>query len=437
MAVLPPADRPLLEQTLELARALIQVDTTNPPGRETAAARVLIKFLQSRGIETELIESADERGCVAARVAGRRPGRPGLLLSHLDVSPVQPDFWTVPPFGAIVRDGYVWGRGAIDLKTLAAAHAVALADLVAHGRRPARDVLLLSVADETRGGAMGIRWLERERPELLDVAWVLGEGSFSYPTLLGSRVPVFTFCPEEKTALWLRLTALGAGGHASVPRGGTAVERLVTALERIHHRDREESLGPVAVQFVATLTSHAAEVGLDRADILGRIRETPAFAAMLGDTISATIVRAGEEPSVVPSEAAATLDCRLLPTTDPDVFIEAIKALVVDLDIRIDEAFRAVSGSSDPEGPIPQALGTAIRSVVPGALVSPVVSAGYTDLRIFRAQGVPAYGCHVAPLTLIDRATIAGHDERIPTASLDIATRVVQALLQDETVADG
>lgn len=428
-------DRPLLEQTLELARALIQVDTTNPPGRETAAAGVLIDFLQGHGVKAELIESSDGRGCVAAHVAGRRPGRPGLLLSHLDVSPVQPDFWTVPPFGAIVRDGYLWGRGAIDLKSLAAAHAVALADLVARGRPPARDVLLLSVADETRGGRMGIRWLEDKRPELLDVAWVLGEGSFSYPSLLGSRVPVFTYCPEEKTALWLRLTALGAGGHASVPRGGTAVERLVTALERIHHRDRSETLGPIANHFVATLATHASEVGLDRADILDRIRETPAFAAMLGDTISATIVRAGEEPSVVPSEASAMLDCRLLPTTDPDAFIGGIEALIAEFDIRIEETFRAVSGSSDPSGPIPTALGAAIRSVVPDALVSPVTSAGYTDLRIFRARGVPAYGCHVAPLTLVDRATIAGHDERVPTDSLDVATRVIQAFLDDEAIA--
>lgn len=435
MAATSHDDRLLLGLTLELARELIRVDTSNPPGNETSAARVLIDFLEHRGIETELIEPVEGRGSVAARVPGRRSGRPGLLLSHLDVSPVQPDFWTVPPFDGIVRDGYLWGRGAIDLKTLTAVHAVALAELVAQGRRPARDALLLSVADETRGGAMGIRWLERERPELLDVAWVLGEGSFSYPSLLGSHVPVFTFCSEEKTALWLRLTAIGTGGHASVPRGDTAVERLITALERIHHRERTESLGPVATQFVDALAGQPADAGRDREAVMERIREAPAFAAMLRDTISATVVRAGEEPSVVPSEATAVLDCRLLPATDPNAFIDAINASIVDLDIRIEETFRAVSGSSDPAGPIPQALRAAIRSTVPGALVTPVTSAGYTDLRIFRARGVPAYGCHVAPITLVDRATIAGHDERVPTESLAIATRVVQAFLADEALA--
>ena len=312
---------------------------------------------------------------------------------------------------------------------MVAAHAVALVALKDSGLPILQDIVLLSVADETRGGSQGIRWIEANRPELLDVAWVLGEGSFSYPSLFGSNAPVFTFCPEEKTALWLTLTATGEGGHSSVPRGNTTVERLVAALGRVFSREQQTHTGETAQQFLDTLEASLEESGgfgdSHTADPLDIVQASPAFAAMFTDTVSATILRAGAETSVVPSEASAVLDCRLLPETDPDAFLEELRSLMADLDISITETFRAVSGRSDPDGSLASALATAVRTVVPAAIVAPVVSAGYTDLRIFRARDIPAYGCHPAPITLEERTTIAGHDERISLASLGIAANVV------------
>ena len=421
-------DRDWEGECLDLTRRLIQQDTANPPGNEYRAGEVLAGFLDSAGIDVEVIDPGDGRASVVARVSGDASGdrgNPGLLLSHLDVSPVQESFWKVEPFAAEISGDHLWGRGAIDLKSLVAAHAVALVALKDSGLPILRDIALLSVADETRGGSQGIRWIEANRPELLDVAWVLGEGSFSYPSLFGSNAPVFTFCPEEKTALWLTLTATGEGGHSSVPRGNTAVERLVTALQRILSRERRTHIGEVARQFLATLAESGRVGDLHGDDLLHIVQASPAFAAMFTDTVSATIVRAGAETSVVPSEAYAVLDCRLLPKTDPDAFTDELRSLIADLDISITETFRAVSGRSDPDGPVASALAKAVVTVEPDAIVAPVVSAGYTDLRMFRARDIPAYGCHLAPITLEERATIAGHDERISVASLGIAARVV------------
>ena len=414
-------------ECIDLTRRLVRQDTANPPGNEYRAGQVLAEFLESSGIDVEVIDSGGGRASVVARLSGKPAGRgkPGLLLSHLDVSPVQEAFWSVAPFGAEVRDGYLWGRGAIDIKSLVAAHAIGLAALKQRDVSIAQDVVLLCVADETRGGAAGIRWLEVNRPDLLDVAWVLGEGSFSYPSLFDSSAQVFTYSPQEKTALWLTLSATGEGGHSSVPRGRTAVERLVAALGRVLSRAPTVSTGPIAQRFLAALEEDSGGGTRPQQELLEVVQKSPAFAAMFTDTVSTTIIRAGMETSVVPSEASAVLDCRLLPETNPDAFIYDMKSLIADLDISVAETFRAVSGRSDPDGPVASALARAVSAVLPDAIVAPVVSAGYTDLRIFRAKGIPAYGCHVAPITLSDRATISGHDERIAVDSLAVAARIV------------
>ncbi|MXW14965.1 MAG: M20/M25/M40 family metallo-hydrolase [Rhodothermaceae bacterium] len=412
------------ERTLGLVEELIRQDTSNPPGNEYRAARPLMRFLLNEGLDVELIESSRSRSSVVARMRGvsASAGPPGLLLSHLDVSPVQRSFWSTSPFTPTVQSGYLWGRGAIDLKTLVAAHAVGLAEFARHNPSPHIDVMLLAAADETRGGKAGIRAIEEHRSDILDCAWVLGEGSFSYPTLLGSKDPVFTYCPQEKTALWLVVEAQGAGGHSSVPRESTAVTRLVGALAAIGSIQSPRHAGHIQEEFIEVMM-RASES--DRSRVETAIAESPAFSAMFTDTVSITIVEAGMEPSVVPSAAKATLDCRLLPDTDPSQFIADLEAVIAEFGVSVTETFRAVSGASDPRGFVPRALERALAATVPGAAMVPVVSAGYTDLRIFRARNIPAYGCHTAPITLEDRATIAGHDERVPIRSLGIAAEVI------------
>ena len=412
------------ERTLGLVEELIGQDTSNPPGNEYRAARPLKRFLAREGLDVELIESSSSRTSVVARMRGvsASAGPPGLLLSHLDVSPVQRSFWSTSPFNPTVHSGYLWGRGAIDLKTVVAAHAVGLAEFARQNPSPYVDVMLLAAADETRGGKAGIRWIEEHRSDILDCAWVLGEGSFSYPSLLGSKVPVFTYCPQEKTALWLVLEAQGPGGHSSVPRESTAVTRLVGALAAIGSIQSAGHLGHIQEEFIEVIM-RASESDRNRVEMA--IAESPAFAAMFKDTISITVVEAGMQPSVVPSLAKATLDCRLLPNTDPSRFIADLESVVAEFGVSVTETFRAVSGASDPKGLVPRALERALATTVPGATMVPVVSAGYTDLRIFRARDIPAYGCHTAPITLEDRATIAGHDERVPIRSLGIAAEMI------------
>ena len=419
----------LSDEAVGLCSDLIRVDTTNPPGNEIGAAEVLRSYLDGCGLDTQIVESSPGRASVVARLRGQDRSAPhGLLLSHLDTSPVQEEFWSNDAFEGAQREGFVWGRGAVDLKSLTAVHAVGLGSLARLGISPTRDLVLLSVADETRGGAAGIRWIEEHDPKLFEAAWVLGEGSFSYSSLFGVDGPVFTFCPEEKTALWLELEARGPGGHSSIPRVGTAVERLVQALTRMYPA-ATAGMGEVSMRFVEGLgralgaASTSATIDL--------VRTSPAFAAMLTDTLNATIVQAGMEPSVVPSVATAVVDCRLLPETDVDEFIIRVRDLIDDESVRVTERFRAVSGRSPVDGDLPERLEAAIRAVVPDALILPVVSAGYTDLRIFRSKGVPAYGCHVVPLTLEDRSRISGHDERIPIEGLRAGAAIVHELLRN------
>jgi acetylornithine deacetylase/succinyl-diaminopimelate desuccinylase-like protein len=421
-------ERQQLEQEgIRLCQELLRIDTTNPPGDESEAARVLDRYLSSHGVETEIFESEPGRASVVARVPGHdRAAAPGLLLSHLDTSPIQAAHWTFDPFAGDIVNGYIRGRGAVDLKSLVAAHAVGLAWLVKRGIVPSIDLVMLSVADETRGGAAGIRWIEQHRPELLNAGWVLGEGCFTYEQLLGSKQPVFTYCPHEKTALWVEVIATGPGGHSSIPRVGTAVERLTMALTRIRHAS-QFGAGPAAEAFIDGMTS---VLGLAaREETLDALNQVPAFAAMLVDTVNPTIVHAGMEPSVVPSTAVATVDCRLRPETDPDDFLSLLRELIDDPDVEVRELFRAVSGSSPIDGTVPRHLRDAVRAISPDAVVLPIVSAGYTDLRAFRARGIDSYGCHVVPLLLEDRARISGHDERIPVDGLAVGTLVIHDFL--------
>jgi acetylornithine deacetylase/succinyl-diaminopimelate desuccinylase-like protein len=419
----------LADEAVQLCSELIKVDTTNPPGNEWRAAEILSSYLDGCGVATEIVESSPGRSTVIARLEGQDRSAPhGLLLSHLDTSPVQSEFWTNDAFEGSQREGFVWGRGAVDLKSLTAVHAVGLGWLARLGITPTRDLVLLSVADETRGGAAGIRWLENHNPQLLQAAWVLGEGSFSYSSLFGASGPVFTFCPEEKTALWLELEARGPGGHSSIPRVGTAVERLIGALSKMYPA-ATAGMGEVSIRFVEELGLALGSSSMP--ETINLVRTSPAFAAMLTDTLNATIVQAGMEPSVVPSVATAVVDCRLLPETDVDEFIARVRDLIDDDSVTVSERFRAVSGQSPIDGELPDRLKTAIQAVEPDALVLPVVSAGYTDLRIFRARGVPAYGCHVVQLTLEDRSRISGHDERIPISGLRAGAAIIHELLRN------
>src|SRR5215216_1167289 len=227
-----------------LLSEFIAVDTSNPPGNEEAACSLLGAVLRREGLEYELYESGPGRVSLRAVLAGDGSAGPLILLNHTDVVPVEREYWTAEPFGGEVRDGYVWGRGALDMKGMGIFELMAVLLLKRLGLPLRRDVVFFAMADEEMGGEFGINWFVENHPDLLKGDFCLNEGAYGWARWGGVERPFFGFSPTEKNPLWLRLRAEGPPGHGSLPHGDNALGRLVRALDRIQTWGRERVIVP-------------------------------------------------------------------------------------------------------------------------------------------------------------------------------------------------
>ncbi|MDI6856853.1 MAG: M20/M25/M40 family metallo-hydrolase [Dehalococcoidia bacterium] len=413
-------------EAIDLLSRYIAIDTSNPPGREQAAADFLSAVLRENGIECEVFPLPDGRANLAARLPGSGRKPPFVLLSHMDVVPVQREFWQEDPFGGVVRDGFVWGRGAVDMKGMGVMELMTLLLLRRLGLPLSRDVLFVAAADEEAGGEAGIEWLDANHPELFDVEYVINEGGYGSKEMFGVKRPVFSCSVGEKGPLWLRLVSEGAPGHGSVPHRDNCVERLVRALHRIQEWEREPELLPALRPMFDLLQ----EAGMIKGDLSNEtLRELaaniPLLKALLTDTISTTMVNAGVKANVIPARAEAVLDCRLLPGHEPDAFIEQLTAVIADPKIRIEKILE----SQTPISPVDTELFETIREVAkqqaPEALLLPSIASGFTDSRAYRRRGVVAYGFIPALLTMSELASAHGHNERISIENLRLGTQIL------------
>ncbi|HET9201164.1 MAG TPA: M20/M25/M40 family metallo-hydrolase, partial [Dehalococcoidia bacterium] len=376
-------------------------------------------------------DAGERRMSLSARLDGRDSLKPLVLLNHTDVVPVQEEYWTVEPFAGLVRDGKVWGRGALDMKGMAVMELLAFVLLKRQGIELKRPVVFLAVADEEAGGARGIEWLDKEHPELLDGEWVINEGAYGYLNLFDQDRPVFAICPAEKTPLWLTVRAHGPAGHGSVPLADAAPVRLTRALQRIHDWQRDQRILPTVRAFLDGLSRAGAippDAGPDQIPELSL--DMPSLRAMTSDTISLTTSNYGVKINVIPAFAEATLDCRLLPDRDPEQFLEELRRVIDDDTIEIETIFVSPSGMSAMDNEFVATARQVTRDLVEDSLFLPVISVGFTDSRTFRARGVPAYGFGPGFITREEAATFHGHDERISIENLKLGTQTLYELVR-------
>lgn len=424
---------------IELLKDLVRARTVNPPGDEAAAASILEAFLSNEGLKTEILESPGGRHNLIARVDGPTD-RPALvLLSHSDVVPVEEDKWTHDPFGAEEVDGFVWGRGTLDMKSIAVMHAVAAAELANSGRDPKREVIVVMAADEESGGGEGAQWLVEHHADRVGFSEgrptpeVIAEGAYGLAGALDK--PVMPIALGEKTAVWFDLVAKGDPGHGALPPAEQAPVNLVKLVAeiagfgnpRVHPVMREQfsilasaSSGKTANIFRALASpagSYVAKL------IAAQVRKAGALGLLLSDSITPTMVNAGYKHNVVPAEGRAFFDCRLLPDTDVDGFVASVRARAAKRGGTIENVQQRGRGPVSARGPMFSILEEASRELEPDVITTPSLSPGITDARFLRARGATAYGWCPLVLTPELLATVHGHDERISIEGFEKAVR--------------
>jgi len=431
----PPAGAARLSPEAAWLADYLRIDTSNPPGREAAAAAFLAAHLRAAGIASERHVTPAGRTSLVARLPATVPEAPWIaLVHHLDVVPAG-EGWTAPPFDGEVRDGYLVGRGAIDTKSLGIAHLAALLDAARLPERR-RGLLYVAVADEENGGGEGMAWLVERRPELFaHVEAALGEGGMNR-TVLG-RTFFWGLEVAQKRAYWLELTARGRAGHGSSLNPDSAAHELVRALARLVERPPEWKLqGPVRDFFRAhaALEPSLRGAAFDPDAAVGpggpAAWVPPGWWGLLQDTAQVTTLAAGERPNVVAGEARARLDLRLLPETDAEAYLAALAATLGDR-IAVEVALATPPSPPSPVGtPVWRTLERALADRAP---VVPALIPGITDSRFLRQRGVPAYGFSPFELEAIEMRRVHGPDERIPLDRFDAGVarmrQVVRALL--------
>jgi acetylornithine deacetylase/succinyl-diaminopimelate desuccinylase-like protein len=419
----------LEEETIRLLCEYITIDTSNPPGNEALAARWFAELLRREGIESALYESAPGRESLIARLPGSDgSGDAGavMLLNHTDVVPVEESYWSAPPFAGLVRDGCIWGRGALDMKGLGVLEFMTFLLFKRLGLPHRRDLVFFAIADEEAGGEYGVEWFARNHPDLLKAHVVINEGAGGMTGFLGSERPIFSFAPAEKSPLWLRLRTEGPPGHGSVPHGANALERLVRALEKVAAWKRERRIVPEVAPFFAALAEAGVIQPIGDVETAEKVaQENLLVNALTMDTVSVTSCNAGIKVNVIPAVCEATLDCRLLPGRSSDAFVEELRAQIDDAEVLIERIFNT-EGPSSPYGhELAGIIREVVREHVEDAIVVPSVCVGFTDSRTFRQLGVPAYGFSPTLSTEEERRTVHGHDERIQLESLQLGLQIL------------
>ena len=430
------------QEAVEFAAELIRRDTTNHgggDGREREAAEYAAGLLAGAGLEPVLLEPAPGRANVVARMAGSDPSAGALLVhGHLDVVPADPAAWSVHPFSGEVRDGVLWGRGAVDMKNADAVMLAVVRELARSGRRPVRDLVLAFTADEEDTASYGARWLADQHPGLFEgCTEAIGEsGGFAFHARPGVRL--YPIAAGERGTAWLKLTAHGTPGHGSRPRADNAVTRISEAIARISGYEWPVRLTPIvraaleAIE-VAVGAGTGADGGFDGAAVADVVRRFGRASALVVNTMrnsaSPTMLRAGYKVNVIPEQAVAYVDGRMLPGYE-DEFRATIDELTGP-DVDWEYAHREIPLEVPFDAPIVRRMTAALLAEDPGGAVVPYCMSGGTDAKQFSRLGISCYG--FTPLILPEgydyHAMFHGTDERIPVSALHSAVRVMDQFL--------
>ncbi len=426
------------EAAAERLSAYIQINTQNPPGNETRGVEFFAGIFDAAGIAYETAESAPGRGNIWAKLEGGR--EPALvLLNHIDVVPADLRYWSANPFGGTIRDGHIYGRGALDMKGLGIIQLQSFLALHASGARLNRDVIFVATADEEAGGAFGAGWLVENRPEIFEnVGYLLNEGGGG--TTIGDDT-VFSVELTQKVPLWLRLVAHGNPGHGSTPQVETAVTRALRAGDRLA-RTRFEARAIPAVQAMfegmapyqnETLAARYADIAsaVNDPEFMHYLQLTnPGHHALLRNTCSLTGMQGSSKINVVPTEAMIELDCRLLPDQNPEEFIEELTHIINDPNVTIEKIMGFTPAVSTPDNPLFRMIEDVYEDHFPGSVIVPGVATGFTDSHFFRDLGIVSYGFSTTVIPGPDRRGVHGNNERISVQNMERGTMIMIDLLE-------
>ena len=428
------------DEMIQIFRNYIRIDTTNPPGDEIKTANFLGAILEKEGIPFIVETSAPRRANLIARLKGRGEKKPIVLLNHMDVVPAPAAQWTVPPFSGEIKNGCVYGRGTIDMKGMGIVELMSLIHLKRRGIPLNRDLIFLAVADEETGGVMGAKWVLEHHPDLKEIEGVLNEGGGG---VLHEGKRWYEVSTSQKIICQVKITAKGKGGHASVPMTDSAITILTEALHRIQQHAFPARLLPSVREYFKRLVPFQAaswqpvfndiKAAVKRNDpILAEIMREPAYHSKTHNTAAVTVLRAGEKVNVVPEEAAARVDCRLLPGTSPDVFLNLLKGIIHDPRVEVEITFKGMDAPpTSHDTPIFRAIEQAVTTMDPGAVVTPNLVPGATDSRYFRALGINCYDFCPFVFTPEERRLIHGTDERISTENMAFGIEMMVEILMN------
>ncbi|MFM8191316.1 MAG: M20/M25/M40 family metallo-hydrolase [Candidatus Nanopelagicus sp.] len=428
----------LENETIQICQELIQIPSVNygeGKGDEKAVAEYVVKKLAEVGIKSESIESAPNRVSVVATIAGRDQSRPGLVLhGHIDVVPADAADWSVDPFGGAIKDGFLWGRGAVDMKDMDAMILATVRMWSRIGYQPPRNILLVFFADEEAGSTYGSRWLVKNRPELFKgYSEAISEvGGFSINITGDKRI--YLVEAAQKGIQWLKLTAKGTAGHGSFVNKDNAITKLSDAVSRIGNYEWPQLETKTNQKFFRRIAEITGDK-YDGSDVKPLIKHLGKAAKMIGATISntanPTMLNSGYKENVIPQTASAVVDGRFLPGYE-DQLHQTIKKLAGD-DIEIEIIVRDIALEVDFAGPLVEAMCNAINSEDPEGIPVPYLMSGGTDNKALHDLGIVGYG--FSPLRLPKEldffSLFHGVDERVPLDSLKFGVRVLYNFLEN------
>jgi len=438
--------QPAVDPTAALLREIIRVDTSNPPGHEEQIANLLAAKLRPLGFDITIVPTpVAGKAHLIARLKGDGSRRPVLLAAHADVVGVERDKWTVDPFEGIIRDGHIYGRGAIDFKGGMAVFTRAVMQLAERRVPLSRDVILVVESDE-EAATYNTTWLSQTHWAQMDCEFALNEGGWIIANDAG-KVQYVSISTADKSSLPVIVEGRGTSTHSSMPRPDSAIFALAKALTRLADHEMPLQLTPSTRQFMAMLARTSAPplsgyfhdlLGSDPAAAARADREIskdPLYHAMIRNTIAPVMLNGGFRSNVIPGSAQATINVRLIPGTDPKDIVREFEAVVADpmVSVRLANPSAAASrvNPSSENTDLYRALEKQARATFPGAEVTPYLFHAGTDAGPWRNRGVPVYGIYPYPITRDELTRMHGNDERVSVESLRLGTEMIYKTLVD------
>ena len=430
------------DESAKLLQEYLRINTVNPPGDTREACKFFAGIFDREGIPYRILGAEELKPCILAKIEGTGKEKPVILLNHLDTVNFDTEKWTVPPLDGIIKDGKLYGRGAIDMKCVGIFQLTALLSIARKGIKPVRTVYFLASSDEEIGGELGAEWIIEKLPELLEVEAVLNEG---YPLIKNSEGVLDHICIDvsEKVMFTIRLTAEGTPGHASVPTPGNPNVRIVKAVHRLLNWNPPRKLPSSVQRYFRALADivddhlsekyHNMEKSLEDWEFAEKHADNLRLNAVTSNTISLTVLKGGDMDStnVIPPVSEAVFDIRLLPGVDKEEFLRQIKSVINDDSISISMMNESESTPvSSVDSPVYKVIEEVYAEEFPGIPTAPYMVTFVTDSRFFRKHGIDCYGFQPMIMNEKDYRGMHGNDEFISLENIELGSRLTKNLLK-------